>query len=226
MRRFAILLSSIVFAAAISTTAIFFRDRPPRRRRRAIISSRSIVGHGANKMTRTFLVHVPPGFDGKSNVPVVIMLHGAGGSGEGAMGQTGWGAKSDREGFIAVFPDGTPPNPRGARTIHDQPAPVERRLGPRRDRRRARRRPRLHLRDDRLPRSALRRRPRANLLHRLLQRRVDDLQRRPQPRKSSRCDRARLGPSLVLEKAARAIPFLSSSSSARRTRSTQSTAAT
>ena len=55
-------------------------------------------------------MHVPPSFDGKSNVPVVIMLHGAGGSGAGAMGQTGWGAKSDREGFIAVFPDGTPPN--------------------------------------------------------------------------------------------------------------------
>ena len=39
------------------------------------------VGAGAKKMTRTFIVHVPPGFDGKSKVPVVFMLHGAGGSG-------------------------------------------------------------------------------------------------------------------------------------------------
>ena len=45
------------------------------------------VGAGAKKMTRTFIVHVPPGFDGKSKVPVVIMLHGAGGSGEGAIGR-------------------------------------------------------------------------------------------------------------------------------------------
>jgi polyhydroxybutyrate depolymerase len=69
------------------------------------------VGAGPGKMTRTFIVHVPPGFDDKSEVPVVIMLHGAGGSGEGAMAQTGWDAKSDREGFIAVFPDGTAPHP-------------------------------------------------------------------------------------------------------------------
>ncbi len=70
-----------------------------------------VVGAGATRMTRTFVVHIPPGFDGKAKVPLVIMLHGAGGSGEGAIPQTGWGAKSDREGFIAVFPDGTPPHP-------------------------------------------------------------------------------------------------------------------
>jgi polyhydroxybutyrate depolymerase len=69
------------------------------------------VGSGAKKMTRTFIVHVPPGFDGKSKVAVVFMLHGGGGSGEGAIPETGWDAKSDREGFIAVFPDGTPPHP-------------------------------------------------------------------------------------------------------------------
>jgi len=69
------------------------------------------VGAGTSKMRRTFVVHVPPGFDGKSKVPVVIMLHGAGGSGEGAIRQTGFDTKSDREGFIAVFPDGTPPHP-------------------------------------------------------------------------------------------------------------------
>ena len=70
-----------------------------------------VVGAGVRKMTRTFIVHVPPGFDGKSKVPVVFMLHGAGGSGEGAIPETGWDVKSDREGFIAVFPDGTPPHP-------------------------------------------------------------------------------------------------------------------
>jgi len=109
MRRFAILLSSIAFAAAISTAAVSsaIAAAPPTPGDH--LESLK-VGGGANKTTRTFLVHVPPSFDGKSNVPVVIMLHGAGGSGAGAMGQTGWGAKSDREGFIAVFPDGTPPN--------------------------------------------------------------------------------------------------------------------
>ena len=69
------------------------------------------VGAGALKTTRTFVVHVPVGFDDKAKVPVVFMLHGAGGSGAGAEPQTGWAAKSDREGFIAVFPDGTPVRP-------------------------------------------------------------------------------------------------------------------
>lgn len=62
-------------------------------------------------LTRTFIVHVPPSFNGKSKVPVVFMLHGAGGSGAGADSETGWTSKSDREGFIVVFPDGTPPRP-------------------------------------------------------------------------------------------------------------------
>ena len=62
-------------------------------------------------LTRTFIVHVPPSFNGKSKVPVVFMLHGAGGSGAGADSETGWTGKSDREGFIVVFPDGTPPRP-------------------------------------------------------------------------------------------------------------------
>jgi len=66
-----------------------------------------VVGVGAKKMTRTFIVHVPPGFDGKSKVAVVFMLHGAGGSGAGTIPETGWDVKSDREGLIAVFPDGT-----------------------------------------------------------------------------------------------------------------------
>jgi polyhydroxybutyrate depolymerase len=70
-----------------------------------------VMGAGADKMTRDFIVHVPPQFDGKSKVPVVIMIHGAGGSAEGAIRETGWDVKSDHEGFIAVFPDGTPPQP-------------------------------------------------------------------------------------------------------------------
>jgi polyhydroxybutyrate depolymerase len=70
-----------------------------------------ILGTVAKKMTRTFIVHVPPGFDGKSKVAIVFMLHGAGGSGEGAISQTGWDVKSDHEGFIAVFPDGTSSHP-------------------------------------------------------------------------------------------------------------------
>ena len=63
-------------------------------------------------LDRHFIVHVPPTFDAKRKLPVVIMLHGAGGTGQQAMEQTGWDSKADRENFIAVFPDGVPEFPK------------------------------------------------------------------------------------------------------------------
>jgi len=61
---------------------------------------------------RHFIVHVPPGFNAKGKLPAVIMLHGAGGTGQQAMEQTGWDRKADRENFIAVFPDGVAERPK------------------------------------------------------------------------------------------------------------------
>jgi len=60
---------------------------------------------------RDYTVHVPPGYDGKNSVPVVVMLHGGGGTGKTAATETGWGAKADEVGFLAVFPDAMPPDP-------------------------------------------------------------------------------------------------------------------
>jgi polyhydroxybutyrate depolymerase len=102
---------STVVAAAVLTTAVSSAMADAAPPTPGNHSESLEVGAGAGRMTRTFIVHVPPGFDGKSKVPVVFMLHGAGGSGAGAMPETGWDAKSDREGFIAVFPDGTSPHP-------------------------------------------------------------------------------------------------------------------
>jgi polyhydroxybutyrate depolymerase len=60
---------------------------------------------------RRYLLHVPPSYDGRTPVPVVLMLHGGGGTADAARRETGWDAKADREGFLAVFPEGTPPFP-------------------------------------------------------------------------------------------------------------------
>ncbi len=117
MRKFAISKfgTSVTLAAALVALAAFAATSPDPTYRPVAAPGdhdESIeVGAGPLKTTRTFVVHVPVGFDGKSKVPVVFMLHGAGGSGAGAEPQTGWAAKSDREGFIAVFPDGTPLRP-------------------------------------------------------------------------------------------------------------------
>ena len=62
-------------------------------------------------LQRHYTVHVPPQYDGKTPVPVVVMLHGGGGTATAAAEETGWGAKGDKEGFLAVFPDALPPDP-------------------------------------------------------------------------------------------------------------------
>jgi len=60
--------------------------------------------------TRTFIVHVPAGFTGSSPTSVVFDFHPLGGTGAGNEGQngqmgTGWRAKCDSVGCIAVFPN-------------------------------------------------------------------------------------------------------------------------
>ncbi len=56
-------------------------------------------------LQRHYTVHIPPQYDGKMPVPVVVMLHGGGGTGKAAAEETGWDTKADKGGFLAVFPD-------------------------------------------------------------------------------------------------------------------------
>src|SRR5258708_15338572 len=113
MRKFGISKfgTSMSFALALLALAAFATARDPEYRPVAAPGDHQ-ESLDVGGITRTFIVHVPPGFDGKSKVPVVFMLHGAGGSGAGADPETGWGAKADHEGFIAVFPDGLPVRPK------------------------------------------------------------------------------------------------------------------
>lgn len=57
---------------------------------------------------RSYLVHTPatPG-----PWPVVIMLHGAGGTAHWALRDTRWDEHADRHGFLLVLPDATRPDP-------------------------------------------------------------------------------------------------------------------
>lgn len=64
-----------------------------------------------NGLNRRYIVHAPRSYDGRTRLPVVVMLHGAGGTGAGAMEETGWAQKADEANFLAVFPDATPPDP-------------------------------------------------------------------------------------------------------------------
>jgi polyhydroxybutyrate depolymerase len=63
----------------------------------------SITFGGRN---RTFLVHVPPSYTGRFPVPLVLDLHGLGGSSSQQAGLSGFREKSDEVGFIVVWPQG------------------------------------------------------------------------------------------------------------------------
>jgi len=55
---------------------------------------------------RGYVVHVPRSYDGKTVVPLVVVLHGAGMTPGLMAWLTGFNAVSDREGFIVVYPRG------------------------------------------------------------------------------------------------------------------------
>jgi len=55
--------------------------------------------------SRTFIVRIPTGYTGTSPVPVVIDFHPLGGTGSSQESSSGWKAKCDSVGCIAVFPD-------------------------------------------------------------------------------------------------------------------------
>ena len=54
---------------------------------------------------RNYVVHVPPGL-ADAAAPVVMALHGGGGSAPQFQGQIALDSIADREGFLAVYPDG------------------------------------------------------------------------------------------------------------------------
>lgn len=88
-------------------------------------SSSGSVGNGAPKkqtglmrhmiqvgeLKREYFLYIPTSYNSKSKYPIVMMLHGGGGTGKAAMEETGWDKKAEKEGFIAVFPDATRPDP-------------------------------------------------------------------------------------------------------------------
>ena len=61
-------------------------------------------------MKRDYIVHTPPQYkdEGGPSLPVVLALHGGGGSAQGMEELYGLDAYADRYGMIVVYPDGVP----------------------------------------------------------------------------------------------------------------------
>ena len=56
---------------------------------------------------RSYLVHVPPGYDGSAPTPVVLAFHGAMMNARMMVTFCGLNAKADEAGFVVVYPNGT-----------------------------------------------------------------------------------------------------------------------
>lgn len=54
---------------------------------------------------RTYVVRTPQRFDSAHPRPLVILLHGRGGSGDNILAQSGFDAKADAEGLLLIAPD-------------------------------------------------------------------------------------------------------------------------
>jgi polyhydroxybutyrate depolymerase len=57
-------------------------------------------------VARTFILHVPTSYTGKTAVPLVIDWHSLQGTGAGQEGISGYKALSDKEGFMIAWPNG------------------------------------------------------------------------------------------------------------------------
>lgn len=55
---------------------------------------------------RTYVLHVPSSYDGKSAVPLVLDFHGGGGNANTEMTTSKFSGLADRKGFIVAYPNG------------------------------------------------------------------------------------------------------------------------
>jgi polyhydroxybutyrate depolymerase len=77
-------------------------------------SDSHLLGPGSHRIAiqyggigRSYFVHVPPLISGENAVPVILNFHGAGSNAEQQEQYSGMDATSDRDGFVAVYPNGT-----------------------------------------------------------------------------------------------------------------------
>ncbi|MBN1148115.1 MAG: hypothetical protein JXA78_12725 [Anaerolineales bacterium] len=72
------------------------------------LTTRSLTHDG---MQRTYLLYIPAGYNPDRPMPVVLIFHGFGLSGEEMIRITGFNAQADAAGFLAVYPNGSGSKP-------------------------------------------------------------------------------------------------------------------
>jgi polyhydroxybutyrate depolymerase len=99
----AVVAVCVVLLGAGCTPARPDREPPPPPAIPAGTTTHTITVDGRE---RTFRVYRPASLAASTAAPLVVMLHGALGSGRQAEAWYGWNAVADREGFVVAYPDG------------------------------------------------------------------------------------------------------------------------
>lgn len=116
----------VLLAAIFAGAGFALSSEPPKPEESVIETQKKPVRNHHFKITvqgveRSYFVHVPPSYDSAKKWPMLVMFHGGGGTAKTAMWETGWNDKSDKEGFLAVFPEGTRPDTSRPARFRDNP---------------------------------------------------------------------------------------------------------
>lgn len=90
MRKILLLLISAIFISCVSQNALIPNE----------LKTFEYDGK------RTYIVHIPPGYSEGIEMPLVVALHGYTGTAKDMEEWTHFSEKSDKEGFIVLYPDG------------------------------------------------------------------------------------------------------------------------
>jgi polyhydroxybutyrate depolymerase len=99
------IVSTLALLAGVCLTGV--GEVEPLLRAAALTPGDHDLSFSEGDRVRTYLVHVPPQAVGGQPLPVVLSFHGGGARAQGHKNWIGLDPVADREGFLAVYPDGT-----------------------------------------------------------------------------------------------------------------------
>jgi polyhydroxybutyrate depolymerase len=89
-------LAAAAMAFAGTSTAVSAQSAPAETRRTLRVDG----------VSRDYLVYLPPAYRPERPAPLVLVFHGGGGRARGIAPHTGFSRLAEREGFVAVYPEG------------------------------------------------------------------------------------------------------------------------
>jgi polyhydroxybutyrate depolymerase len=111
--------SAVAARAALLALALLILGWPAAAQLPAPGSGTHTMSFRLGDMARSYVAHLPPGAPARA--PLVLVLHGAGGSGANALQQGRWAAAAGRHGFVVLAPDGLLQHPDRRASLRDNP---------------------------------------------------------------------------------------------------------